>query len=53
MKNLTEKYDWGISRSLSGRERPTVRHTSIKTEGKPYIEILSREGTVDVNLFNQ
>ena len=49
--NPTGKYDRGISRSLSGRERPTVRHTSIKTEGKPYIEILSREGTVDVNLF--
>ena len=50
-QNPTGKYEWGISRSLSGRERPTVRHTSIKTKGKPYIEILSREGTVDVNLF--
>ena len=52
-QNPTGQYDWGISRSLSGRERPTVRHTSIKTDGEPYIEILSREGTVDVNLFKK
>ena len=50
-ENQTETYDWGISRSLSGEERPAVRHTSINTEGEAYLEILSREGTVDVNLF--
>ena len=35
-ENQTETYDWGISRSLSGEERPAVRHTSINTEGEAY-----------------
>ena len=47
----TTKYDWGVTRSLSGEERPAVRQTSINTEVGVFVEIFYKVGTVDVNLF--